>query len=89
MTVAGVRKAVDFAGQVSRGCETTGRPVISSACSGFECVNNLGYGDRCLNQYHRGCPQKRLHSLQIFQDALLLEHACRRGLPTESRCAGG
>jgi hypothetical protein len=25
-------------------CETTGRPVIGSACYGFECVNNLGYG---------------------------------------------
>jgi hypothetical protein len=87
MTVAGVRKAVDFAGQVSRGCETTGRPVISSACSGFECVNNLGYGDRCLNQYHRGCPQKRLHSLQIFQDALLLVSTLAEGVCRPSRDA--
>ena len=32
------------AGHVSRMCETAGRPVIGSACYGFECVNNLSYG---------------------------------------------
>ena len=53
-------------------CETTGGPVIGSACYGFECVNNLSYGDRCHNLYRRSRPQKRLHSLQIRQDALLL-----------------
>jgi hypothetical protein len=60
------------AGHVSRMCETTGAPVIGSACYGFECVNNLSYGDRCHNLYRRSCPQKRLHSLQIRQDALQL-----------------
>jgi hypothetical protein len=64
------RLAVGLLGRC-QGCETTDRLVIGSACYGFECVNNLDYGDRCRNLYRRGCPQKRLHSLQIFQDALL------------------
>jgi hypothetical protein len=47
---------------------------------GFDCVNNLGYRDGRHNFYRRGGAQKRLHSLQIRQDALPLVKTFAKGL---------
>ena len=66
--------------RVSKACGPTAGPAIGPACYGFECVNNLGYGDRRHNLYRRGGPQKWLHSLQIRQDALLLVSTLAEGL---------
>jgi hypothetical protein len=61
-----------LARHVSRACGTTDGPAIGPQRDGFECVNNLGYGDRRHNLNRRGGPQERLHSLQVRQDALPL-----------------
>jgi hypothetical protein len=63
-----------------KGVRTNGGSAIGSACYGFEWVNNLGYADRGHNLYRRDCPQKRLHSLQIRQDALLLVSTLTEGV---------
>jgi hypothetical protein len=67
-------------------CETPGPSRIGSACYGFECINNLGDGDRCRNLYRRGCPEKWRHT-QICQDPLLLVSTFAEGVGlTGSRC---